>query len=103
MVDGNLLLGKDGNATEFGHITVDQKGEMICGCGCNGHWEAYCSEANIPSYTKYLLSKMNSENVASSLLYKLTYNDPQLITAKVLFESAKSGDKISKKIVIKIG
>ncbi|KXA92499.1 hypothetical protein AKJ40_00135 [candidate division MSBL1 archaeon SCGC-AAA259M10] len=52
IVDGNLLLGKDGNAAEIGHFTVDPKGKLICGCGKKGHWEAYCSGRNIPNFVE---------------------------------------------------
>ena len=34
IVDGNLLSGKDGNAVEVGHITIDPESPLICGCGC---------------------------------------------------------------------
>ncbi|MHA1595434.1 MAG: ROK family protein, partial [Candidatus Baldrarchaeia archaeon] len=40
-VDGNLLIGKDGNAAEIGHMVIDMEGKLVCGCGKRGHWEAY--------------------------------------------------------------
>jgi glucokinase len=49
-VDGNVLAGWDGNAGEVGHMTLDPHGFMTCGCGKDGHWEAYCSGNNIPRY-----------------------------------------------------
>ncbi|WP_311170541.1 ROK family protein [Halobellus ordinarius] len=53
-VDGNVLAGWDGNAGEVGHMTVDPQGHLTCGCGHDGHWEAYCSGSNIPRYAAYL-------------------------------------------------
>lgn len=53
-VDGSLLSGWDGNAGEIGHILVDPSGTMTCGCGRDGHWEAYCSGNNIPKYAQQL-------------------------------------------------
>jgi len=53
-VDGNVLTGWDGNAGEVGHLTVDPEGHLTCGCGHEGHWEAYCSGSNIPHYAAYL-------------------------------------------------
>ncbi|HDN01509.1 MAG TPA: ROK family protein, partial [Candidatus Bathyarchaeota archaeon] len=47
-VNGHLLIGKDGNAHEIGHFTIDFEGRLICGCGRRGHWEAYCSGNGIP-------------------------------------------------------
>jgi glucokinase len=53
-VDGNVLAGWDGNAGEVGHMTIDPQGLMTCGCGLDGHWEAYCSGNSIPRYAKFL-------------------------------------------------
>ncbi|GAB6879462.1 ROK family protein [Halorubrum gandharaense] len=53
-VDGNVLSGWDGNAGEVGHMTLDPHGFMTCGCGHDGHWEAYCSGNNIPRYAREL-------------------------------------------------
>ncbi|MFB6091665.1 MAG: ROK family protein [Haloquadratum sp.] len=53
-VDGNVLSGWDGNAGEVGHMTLDPEGRMTCGCGHDGHWEAYCAGSNIPRYAAFL-------------------------------------------------
>jgi len=53
-VDGEVLTGWDGNAGEVGHSVVDPRGEMRCGCGRPGHWEAYCSGENIPRYARHI-------------------------------------------------
>ncbi|MFC7155705.1 ROK family protein [Halomarina halobia] len=53
-VDGHVLRGWDGNAGEVGHMTVDPAGRMTCGCGHDGHWEAYCSGNNIPRYARLI-------------------------------------------------
>ncbi|RLM56547.1 ROK family protein [Halobellus sp. Atlit-31R] len=53
-VDGNVLSGWDGNAGEVGHMTLDPQGHLTCGCGHDGHWEAYCSGNNIPRYAQFL-------------------------------------------------
>jgi len=47
VVDGNLLLGKDGNAHEVGHVVVDYSSGIRCGCGGLGHWEALASGSNV--------------------------------------------------------
>jgi len=56
-VDGTVLGGWDGNAGEVGHVPIDPAGEMTCGCGRDGHWEAYCSGDNIPRYARRLYEK----------------------------------------------
>ncbi|WP_435064506.1 ROK family protein [Halobaculum sp. EA56] len=53
-VDGHVLSGWDGNAGEVGHMVVDCEGTMTCGCGRDGHWEAYCSGENIPKYARHI-------------------------------------------------
>ena len=53
-VDGSVLRGWDSNAGEAGHLTVDPDGRRTCGCGHDGHWEAYCSGVNIPDYARLL-------------------------------------------------
>ena len=51
IVNGNLLLGKSGNAAEVGHIIVDTKYNIPCTCGKGiGHWEGLASGTNIPRF-----------------------------------------------------
>ncbi|MCU0723822.1 MAG: ROK family protein, partial [Planctomycetes bacterium] len=42
VVDGRILVGADGAAGEFGHVTVHPDGPP-CGCGSRGCLEAYAS------------------------------------------------------------
>lgn len=51
-VDWDILTG--GAVGEVGHVPVDPAGEMRCGCGARGHWEAYCSGRNLPAYARHL-------------------------------------------------
>lgn len=52
--DGEIMDGWDGNAGEVGHYVVDPHGRLTCGCGRDGHWEAYCSGNAIPNYARLL-------------------------------------------------
>ncbi|MDY6773972.1 MAG: ROK family protein [Candidatus Nanohaloarchaea archaeon] len=47
VMDGELVEGADGNFGEVGHMQLVENG-MECGCGGEGHWEAYCSGESIP-------------------------------------------------------
>jgi glucokinase len=80
-VDGNVLTGWDGNAGEVGHMIVDPHGKRTCGCGNDGHWEAYCSGNNIPEYARMLAEE--DETVETSL----ELEDPDF-SARDVFENA---------------
>ncbi len=77
IVDGHLLQGKDGNAHEVGHLTIDPYSELTCGCGCRGHWEAYCGGMNIPNYARLLLRGREMER---GPLLELAEGNPQRLT-----------------------
>lgn len=47
---GHLLLGRQGNAAEIGHLHVDSTYDLPCGCGHTGHWEGYASGRYLPSF-----------------------------------------------------
>ena len=100
IVDGHLLLGKDGNAVEIGHLTIDPDSELVCGCGCRGHWEAYCSGRNIPNYARLLL---RGRGLGDGPLRQLTGGDPGRLTAELIFKAAKMGDETALWIVDRIG
>ncbi len=84
VVDGSVLSGHRGNAAEVGHMTIDPTGQMTCGCGRRGHWEAYCSGANIPDYATVLYR----ENAVET---RLPVTDTEVpFTAKDVFDVAGS-------------
>jgi len=56
-IDGRLVLGKDGNAGELGHIFVRKDG-LLCGCGNHGCAEAYCSGTGIVSNARAQLRNL---------------------------------------------
>ncbi|MEM4904871.1 MAG: ROK family protein [Nitrososphaerota archaeon] len=100
IVDGALLLGKDGNAAEIGHMVIDLEGRLACNCGGRGHWEAYCSGAGIPRFVKYLVESRPS-NFHGSAIEELVVKGA--LTPKSLFDLARSGDEKALEIVGEIG
>jgi len=103
-VDGHLLIGKDGNAHEIGHFTIDFEGRLTCGCGRKGHWEAYCSGSGIPNYSKLIIEEDGLMNLdGSQLIEDIRRKGYASITAKTIYEYAKAGDKVAKIITEKIG
>ncbi|HDJ67244.1 MAG TPA: ROK family protein [Nitrososphaeria archaeon] len=99
-VDGKLLLGKDGNAAEIGHMTIDLEDGLQCGCGGKGHWEAYCSGMGIPSFAKKFILSRGLKSSKSPLVECILRNE---LTPKKLFEYARRGDSLALRIVEEIG
>ncbi|MEF8853539.1 MAG: ROK family protein [Haloarculaceae archaeon] len=87
-VDGNVLSGWDGNAGEVGHMTVDPSGFMTCGCGIDGHWEAYCSGNNIPRYAR---RRHERDPVDTAI----DFDDPDYSAVDV-FDAANAGDEFAR-------
>lgn len=92
IINDHLLLGKDGNAHEIGHIMVSSEGKIKCTCGSYGHWIAYCSGTGIPNYVKYLI-ETKYKNADTKL------RNIKNLTAKKLYNAAKT-DKTARRIVI---
>ena len=94
VVDGHLLMGKEGNAHEVGHIVVDYSSNIRCGCGGLGHWEALASGKNLVNLVNELLHKFikDSESEVRELVSK--YSNPEK-----LFALWREGDRYSSLIV----
>ena len=103
IVDSCLLLGKDGNAVEIGHLTIDFEGRLKCGCGKNGHWEAYCSGRNMPNFVRMKLEEIDEAIVEKSEIYVKAKGDLSKLTSEILFEAAKDRDKLALRLVEEIG
>jgi glucokinase len=88
---GRLLLGKDGNAHEVGHMVIDCEGRLVCGCGKSGHWEAYCSGRNIPRLASLVLDE-RAEAIRVGAL-----------TSAEIFEASQKGDGACSKVVEEVG
>ncbi len=91
IVDGHLLIGKDGNAVEVGHITIAPDSPLTCGCGSPGHWEAYSSGNNIPNFARHILGEEEGGNLIHGL------------TVETLFDAAKAGDAAALQVVHELG
>ncbi|MFB6152449.1 MAG: ROK family protein [Haloarculaceae archaeon] len=90
-VDGEVLDGWDGNAGEVGHTIVDPEGRMSCGCGIDGHWEAYCSGNNIPRYA----ARLHEDEGADT---SLPIGDDEFTAADV-FDAADAGDEFARDVL----
>ncbi len=103
IVDDHLLIGKDGNAVEIGHLTLDYQGKLLCGCGRRGHWEAYCSGKNMPNYVELRVREEGKDFFENSGLAKKTGGDLSVLSSEILFNAAKSGDSFALQMIKEIG
>ena len=103
IVDDHLLMGKDGNAVEIGHFTIDYSGKLVCGCGRRGHWEAYCSGRNIPHFVEMRVKERGTPILENSLMFSKTGGDIARLSSVILFEAAKKGDSEALDLVEEIG
>lgn len=85
IINGRLLEGSLGIATESGHVTLNDNGP-ICGCGKAGHLEAYSSGTGIENFVHSELRK-GTESI---------FLHSSLPSARQIAEAARNGDKLSK-------
>ncbi len=88
IVDGNLLYGNTCGAGEVGHTNIDKSGPT-CKCGSNGCLEALAGANSVESRIRNALR----EGVPSQVL-GMANQDPAKITAWLVFEAARAGDKM---------
>jgi len=101
-VDGHLLQGKDGNASEIGHFVVDNKRNLKCGCGGFGHWEAYCSGRNIPRFARVLIEEFGGDRFDKSYLMKSCEGDLNNLSPEMIYEGARRSDPLCVEILNEI-
>jgi glucokinase len=110
--EGRLILGKDGNAGELGHVFVRKNG-LRCGCGNHGCAEAYCSGTGIASNARARLFDLADVEQGAPELYRLALEEHgplpssrppldavlQSITPTRVFEAAAAKDPLSLAVI----
>lgn len=94
VVDGHLLVGKDGNAHEVGHLVLDYKGGIRCGCGGYGHWEGIASGSAIPRTAKRLASNYEGPKTKA---YELATQGK--LDSPTLFKLWREDDEFAKVVI----
>jgi glucokinase-like ROK family protein len=90
IVDGKLLMGADGFAGEFGHITVETDSDIQCSCKKYGCLEALASGKAIA-----LTARSHLARGQPSLLVELCAGDINKVTAKMVADAARKGDVLA--------
>lgn len=94
IVSGDIVQGINGAAGEIGHIAAIPFGGAPCNCGKTGCLETVASATGIVRLANEGLAKGVSTGMLAD---KLAENGK--ITAKDVFDSARNGDIVAKKIV----
>lgn len=97
IIGGKIYRGAIDGAAEVGHMTVKLDGRK-CKCGSFGCLERYASATAIAE-----MGRKASRKNRKSLIRRLAGGDEDRITAKVVFDAAKQGDKTAKEVVEKVG
>lgn len=92
ILNGRLILGRDGNACEIGHFIVDDRYNHRCGCGHFGHWEGFSSGRHIPGFFR-VYCEYNSLSPAG-------FNGD---TAQEIFAAAGSGNPVASAFIEELG
>ena len=111
-IDGRLVLGKDGNAGELGHVFVRKDG-LLCGCGNHGCAEAYCSGTGIVSNARAQLRNLADREQGAPEFCRLALDEhdrsPSLsvtlrevlesITPVRVFDAAAANDPLALSVI----
>ncbi|HQE25713.1 MAG TPA: ROK family protein [Candidatus Atribacteria bacterium] len=97
VLNGDLYIGKDGAAGEFGHLTVEPNG-LRCGCGSWGCLEAYSSG---PAMVAQALRALVHQS--DTLIRDMVENDFSRVSPKIIAEAAQKGDTIAVEIIERAG
>ena len=89
VIDGNVVYGHDGFASELGHTCAVRHNGRACNCGKNGCLEAYCSAIGVARTAREWLEMTDEPSLLRSL---------DVISSKDVYDAAKEGDKLALKI-----
>lgn len=89
IVNGQVLYGHDGFAGELGHTCAVRYNGRSCNCGKQGCLEAYCSAIGVAKTAREWLEASDEP----SLL-----RDVENITSKDVYDAAKEGDALAKRV-----
>lgn len=99
ILNGNLLLGYEGNAAEIGHVTVNPDGPK-CGCGNHGCLEAYSSGTGMARRMAALLKETERPSKLRDVKTdRIAEDHENPLSSKDIIEAAQEGDELAKSVV----
>ncbi len=90
IINGKILAGVNGAGGEIGHMTIDLNEQDACNCGKKGCLEQYASATGIVRLANRALQASDKPSKLREVKY---------ISAKEIFDAAKSGDDIALDLV----
>lgn len=90
IIDGKPICGYNGAAAEIGHLPIVEEETEYCNCGNKGCLEQVASATGIVRTATRMLNATDEPSALRALPY---------ISAKAVFDEAKSGDSCAIKIV----
>lgn len=97
VVNGEILHGSAGMASEVGHMVMDPEGP-VCGCGGRGCLEVYASATGIKRMALEVIERGEGEGILRRAGGKI-----EEVTSEKVFEAARSGDRGAQKIFHEMG
>ncbi|MCR5213946.1 MAG: ROK family glucokinase [Eubacterium sp.] len=90
IINGKMLAGVNGAGGEIGHMTIDPDEQDVCNCGKKGCLEQYASATGIVRLANRALQTSDKPSKLREVKY---------ISAKEIFDCAKSGDNLALELV----
>jgi glucokinase len=97
VIDGEILHGSGGMASEVGHMVIDPEGPL-CGCGGRGCLEVYASATGIKRMALEAIEKGEGGGIVKRAGGKV-----EEVTSEKVFQAAQSGDEAAQKIFHEMG
>lgn len=94
IINNKILTGYNGGAGEIGHMHMNDEEKEICGCGRTGCLEQYASATGVVRLAKRYMENSDSHTKMAEF--------GENITAKDVFDLAKSGDNGAEEVVARM-
>ncbi|MGO1760421.1 MAG: ROK family glucokinase, partial [Mammaliicoccus vitulinus] len=94
--NSELIHGHNGSGAEIGHFLVDQNKRFQCNCGMKGCLETVASATGVINLVHHFYPNINMKSNIHDLIASKN------VTAKDVFDAAKSGDEFSLFIIDKV-
>lgn len=98
VVNGQLVRGASNAAGEIGHIKLQMKDGLICGCGDTGCLEAYASGPSIVAMAQNYI-----KGGKSTKFREMAAAEGGEITPYMVAKAAEAGDPVAKRIFAIVG